>query len=103
MYNPLTLAYVAFAMLVIMTLIAIRFTHRLVCHRPYFSAKIGKFEAKIYYYVVALSLLLTYLSVSIVLLALTATYGSEWAEWSWRWSVGSALLDVRLPRKPELA
>ncbi|KAI0442885.1 hypothetical protein F4803DRAFT_575018 [Xylaria telfairii] len=93
MYNPLTVAYVAFAMLVVMTLIAIRFTYRLFSNRLHFSVRTGKFEVRTYYYVVALLALISYLSVCIVLLALTATHGSRWAEWSWRWSVGSALLD----------
>ncbi|KAI0450055.1 hypothetical protein F5B21DRAFT_448419 [Xylaria acuta] len=93
MYNPLTVAYVAFALQVIVGLIAVQFTYRLFYLRPSFSLRFRHRNIKLYYSVAAVCLLLSYFTVSIVLLALTATHGPRWAEWSWRWSVGGALLD----------
>ncbi|KAI1747101.1 hypothetical protein F4782DRAFT_552550 [Xylaria castorea] len=93
MYNPLTVAYVAFSLLLIVGLLAMQFTYRLYYLHPYYSWRFYRWNMKFYYYAVTLSILLSYFTVAIVLLALTATHGPQWAEWSWRWSVGGALLD----------
>ncbi|KAI0188602.1 hypothetical protein EV127DRAFT_409411 [Xylaria flabelliformis] len=93
MYDPLTVAYVAFSLSLVIGLIAMWFTYRLFILRPHLSLRIYNYDLKVYHYITALSLLSSYFVVAIVLLALTAIHGSQWAEWSWRWSVGAALLD----------
>ncbi|KAI1738646.1 hypothetical protein F4680DRAFT_449760 [Xylaria scruposa] len=93
MHNPLTVAYVAFALSLIIGLIAMRFTYRLFILRPHLSLRVYNYNLKVYHYITALALLSSYFVVAIVLLTLTAIYESHWAEWSWRWSVGGALLD----------
>ncbi|KAJ2989420.1 hypothetical protein NUW58_g3473 [Xylaria curta] len=88
-----TVAYVAFAFLVIISLAATRFIYSLFRLRSGYSARICNRNLKIYYYALAATFLLSYFTVAVAFLALITTHGSMWAEWSWRWSVGGALLD----------
>ncbi|KAJ8129043.1 hypothetical protein O1611_g4589 [Lasiodiplodia mahajangana] len=91
--NRLTVAYVAFAFLVVMTLVGAWFTHQLFRSRCYSSVQLGCRTIKIYYFVAASSILFIYFALGITFLVLAIIYGQMWAEWSWRWSVLGALLD----------
>ncbi|KAI0551265.1 hypothetical protein F4679DRAFT_582742 [Xylaria curta] len=93
MYNSPTVAYAAFALSLVIGLIAMRFTYRLFILRTHLSLRFYNYNLKIYHYITALALLSSYFVVATVLLTLTAIYESQWAEWSWRWSVAGALLD----------
>ncbi|KAI1128949.1 hypothetical protein F5Y10DRAFT_239190 [Nemania abortiva] len=93
MQNPMTVAYIAFAFLVIMTLVGAWFTHRFFRLRSYYPAHLHNRILRIYHFVAALFILLAYLAIGITLLVLASIKGQMWADWSWRWSVTGALLD----------
>ncbi|KAI1163774.1 hypothetical protein F5B18DRAFT_651310 [Nemania serpens] len=93
MDNPTTTAYVAFAFLVLMTLLGGFFTYRLYMLRYSYFTEFYNYMVKVYYYVVATVLLLSYVTVGTAFIVLTATNGQPWADCSLKWSVGGALLD----------
>ncbi|KAI1109102.1 hypothetical protein F5Y14DRAFT_433758 [Nemania sp. NC0429] len=93
MDNATTAAYVAFAFLVLMTLLGGCFTYRLYMLGHSCYTEVYNYMVKIYYYVVASVVLLSYVAVGLAFIVLTATKGQPWADCSWRWSVGGALLD----------
>ncbi|GAW26214.1 hypothetical protein SAMD00023353_2401190 [Rosellinia necatrix] len=93
MPDPTDAAYVAFAFLVFMTVVGAWFTYRLFRHGRFYSAAIYNHSLKIYYYLAAVAFLFSYFTIGFTFLILTATYGHTWADWSWRWSIGGALLD----------
>ncbi|KAI1200630.1 hypothetical protein F5X97DRAFT_321098 [Nemania serpens] len=88
-----TAAYVAFAFLIIIALLGGCFTYRLYSLRFSYYTEFYDYNVRIYYYVVATVLLLSYVTVGTTFIVLAATNGQPWADCSWRWSVGGALLD----------
>jgi hypothetical protein len=99
MQSPIAVAYVAFAFLVVMTLVGVWFVYRLFRLRCYYSTNLYNHIFKIYYFLAASFILFSYFTIGTTLLILTTINGQAWAEWSWRWPVGGALLDVRIFRE----
>ncbi|KAI0114346.1 hypothetical protein GGR51DRAFT_556203 [Nemania sp. FL0031] len=93
MQNQLTVAYVAFAFLVVMALVGAWFTYQLFRRRSYYSIQLRHRILKIYSCVVASSILVAYVVLGVIFLVLTIIKGQTWAKWSWRLSVSGALLD----------
>lgn len=102
MQSPTTVACVAFALLVVIALVGVWFVYRLFRLRYYYTAHLYSHIFKIYYFAVASFILFFYFAIGTVLLSLTTTNERTWAEWSWRWSVVGALLDVRISRRFEV-
>ncbi|KAI0411654.1 hypothetical protein F5X98DRAFT_367905 [Xylaria grammica] len=94
MTNPAIPAYVAFAYMLVITAVGMLFAYRLFSQRQCSSWEFFRYPIQIYHHWIFSILFFAYITIGIVLLALTTIHAHTWAGWCWRWSiVGAASLD----------